>query len=166
MFLHMLRNLYWRIVMTPKIAVLIPCYNEELAVGKVVAGFLAIFPEAVVYVYDNNSIDRTVEVAKAAGAIVRHETQQGKGHVVRRMFRDVEADFYFMVDGDNTYDTGAATQMLDTAQNGPYDLVNCVRSEVEQSAYRRGHRWGNDLLTWVVQKIFGDRVRDMLSGYK
>lgn len=152
--------------MIPKLAILIPCYQEEIAIGKVVSDFQCVFPDAIIYVYDNNSSDRSVEVARQAGAAVRYETQQGKGHVVRRMFRDIDADFYLMVDGDDTYDPLVAVDMLVLAQSGPYDLVNCIREDVEDSAYRRGHRWGNELLTGVVRRIFGDRIQDMLSGYK
>ena len=152
--------------MISTVAVLIPCYNEEAAIGNVVRDFRAALPEARVYVYDNNSSDSTVEVARAAGAIVRHETQQGKGHVVRRMFRDIDADFFLMVDGDDTYDVSVAKQMLALAEEGPYDLVNCIRVESERSAYRAGHRWGNVMLTAVIRRIFGSRVQDMLSGYK
>lgn len=152
--------------MKTKVAVLIPCYNEEVTIANVVHDFQLALPDATVYVYDNNSSDRTVEVAKAAGAIVRNETQQGKGHVVRRMFRDIDADFYLMADGDDTYDATVAPQMLALAKSGPYDLVNCIRKETEEEAYRSGHRWGNAMLTGVVRYIFGDRVQDMLSGYK
>jgi len=123
-------------------------------------------PNATIYVYDNNSKDRTAEFAHEAGAVVRGESMQGKGHVVRRMFRDVDADFYIMADGDDTYETSLAPEMLQLAISGPFDLVNCVRLEVEDAAYRGGHRFGNRLLTGVVRRIFGDRVRDMLSGYK
>ena len=149
-----------------KIAVLIPCYNEEVAIGKVVRNFREALPEATIYVYDNNSRDRTASVAAQAGAIVRQETQQGKGHVVRRMFRDIDADYYIMVDGDDTYEADLAPQMLRTAMSGPFDLVNYIRRETEDAAYRGGHRFGNLMLTGVVRKIFGNRVKDMLSGYK
>lgn len=152
--------------MKPNIAVLIPCYNEEMAIAKVVHDFQTILPTATIYVYDNNSSDRTIEFAKAAGAIVRTELQQGKGHVVRRMFREIDADYYIMVDGDDTYDYSVAPKMLELAMNEGYDLVNCIRKETEYSAYREGHRWGNLMLTGVVRHIFGDRVKDMLSGYK
>jgi glycosyltransferase involved in cell wall biosynthesis len=148
------------------IAVLIPCYNEEVAIAKVVRDFRAALPHATIYVYDNNSRDGTAAQAQAAGAIVRTETQQGKGHVVRRMFRDIEADFYIMVDGDDTYEASCAPKMLEMAQTGPYDMINCVRLEVQDSAYRGGHRFGNWMLTGVVRRIFGNRVQDMLSGYK
>ncbi|MFM0756787.1 glycosyltransferase family 2 protein [Paraburkholderia strydomiana] len=149
-----------------KIAVLIPCYNEEVAIGKVVRNFREALPEATIYVYDNNSRDRTASVAAQAGAIVRQETQQGKGHVVRRMFRDIDADYYIMVDGDDTYEADLAPEMLRTAMSGPFDLVNYIRRETEDAAYRGGHRFGNLMLTGVVRKIFGNRVKDMLSGYK
>ena len=150
----------------PSVAVLLPCFNEERAMGSVVRSFRAALPQAAIYVFDNNSTDATVAEALAAGAIVRRETQQGKGHVVRRMFRDIEADFYVMVDGDDTYDASLAPAMLARAQSGPFDLVNCVRIETERSAYRGGHRLGNRILTGAVRLIFGNRVRDMLSGYK
>lgn len=149
-----------------KIAVLIPCYNEEVAIGKVVRDFREALPDATVYVYDNNSQDNTASVAVQAGAIVRQETQQGKGHVVRRMFRDIDADYYIMVDGDDTYEARLSPDMLRTAMSGPHDLVNYIRRETEDAAYRDGHRFGNRMLTGVVRKIFGNRVKDMLSGYK
>lgn len=151
---------------SPRIVVLIPCYNEALTIGKVIADFRQALPQAMIYVYDNNSTDGTREVALAAGAIVRSEPVQGKGNVVRRMFRDVEADFYFMVDGDDTYEAAIAPDMLRLALDGPYDLVNCVRKDTEQEAYRLGHRFGNELLTGMVRYIFGNRIQDMLSGYK
>lgn len=150
----------------PSIAVLLPCHNEAVAIGQVVRAFRAAVPDAVIYVFDNNSADDTVAVARAAGAIVRHETLQGKGFVVRRMFRDIEADLYVMADGDDTYDASLAPAMIALACSGPYDLVNCVRRDSEAAAYRGGHRLGNRLLTGAVQLIFGDRVEDMLSGYK
>lgn len=149
-----------------KVAVLIPCYNEEVAITKVIEDFKLSLPFADIYVYDNNSSDRTVEFAKAAGAIVRIETQQGKGHVVRRMFRDIQADYFIMVDGDDTYEASLAPSMLELAMSGPFDLVNCIRKETEDASYRGGHRWGNLMLTGVVRKVFGSRVHDMLSGYK
>lgn len=150
----------------PSIAVLLPCYNEAVAIGKVVGAFHEALPGAVIYVFDNNSTDDTIEVARAAGAIVRCETLQGKGFVVRRMFRDIEADLYVIADGDDTYDASIAPAMIALARNGPYDLVNCVRRDREAAAYRGGHRLGNRLLTGAVQLIFGNRVEDMLSGYK
>lgn len=152
--------------MPPRIAVLIPCYNEEVAIAKVVRDFRAALPGAEIYVYDNNSTDRTAVLAAKAGAEVRREQQQGKGHVVRRMFRDIEADYYLMVDGDDTYDAALAPALLDLAMAGPCDLVNGIRREAGGDAYRGGHRLGNALLTGAVRRIFGDRVLDMLSGYK
>lgn len=148
------------------VAVLLPCYNEAQAITRVVHAFRAALPDAAIYVFDNNSTDGTPEIARAAGAIVRQEVLQGKGFVVRRMFRDIQADFYIMCDGDDTYDASLAPTMLTLARSGPYDLVNCVRRDSEELAYRKGHRLGNRLLTGAVQMIFGDRVEDMLSGYK
>jgi glycosyltransferase involved in cell wall biosynthesis len=149
-----------------RVAVLIPCYNEALTIAKVVADFRAALPGAKIYVYDNNSADDTAGQASRAGAIVRREAMQGKGHVVRRMFRDIEADLYVMVDGDDTYDASLAPAMVELAAGEGHDLVNYVRRDVEEASYRRGHRFGNLLLTGIVRRIFGDRVRDMLSGYK
>lgn len=149
-----------------RVAVLIPCFNEVLTIASVIRNIKEALPEAEVFVFDNNSSDGTAQVAEKAGAVVRYEKEQGKGHVVRRMFRDIEADWYIMVDGDDTYDAGIAPRMLQLAMEGPCDLVNCVRRETEVSAYREGHRWGNRMLTGTVRAIFGDRVRDMLSGYK
>lgn len=150
----------------PRVAILLPCYNEEVTIAKVIGDFHAALPDAAIYVYDNNSKDCTAKVAREAGAIVRSESLQGKGHVVRRMFRDVDADFYLMADGDDTYEAGLAPEMLQLAMSGPFDLINCIRLEVGDAAYRGGHRFGNRLLTGVVRRIFGNRVRDMLSGYK
>ena len=150
----------------PAIAVLIPCYNEALTVGAVVRDFRAALPEAVIHVYDNNSTDGTIEAARQAGARLSSESLQGKGHVVRRMFRDIEADFYILVDGDGTYDAGIAPQMLALARANKIDLVNCARISAQAEAYRFGHQFGNQFLTGMVKRIFGNRVRDMLSGYK
>jgi len=148
------------------VAVLVPCYNEAAAIARVVMDFRAALPTAEIYVYDNNSTDGTAGIAAAAGAIVRNEPQQGKGAVVRRMFRDIEADFYIMVDGDHTYDASLAPKLLALAIEERCDLVNGIREETESAAYRAGHRLGNVMLTGAVRKIFGDRVQDMLSGYK
>lgn len=148
------------------VAVLIPCYNEETPIAKVVADFRAALPGAVIYVYDNNSTDRTAELATAAGAVVRFEPLQGKGYVVRRMFADVEADIYVLVDGDDTYDAASAPKMIDLLLAGPLDMVNGARQADEVAAYRPGHRFGNRLLTHFVQRIFGNRIGDMLSGYR
>lgn len=150
----------------PTIAVLIPCYNEEAAIGKVVQDFRAALPEATVYVYDNNSKDRTVEVARAAGAVVRHEPLQGKGNVMRRMFADVEADVYVLVDGDDTYHAASAPQLVKRLWDEQLDMVNGARVTEIVAAYRPGHRFGNLVLTGMVAKIFGSRIGDMLSGYR
>lgn len=148
------------------IAVVVPCYNEEAAIAKVVEDFREALPGAEIYVYDNNSSDRTSEVAEAAGAIVRRETLAGKGNVVRRMFADVEADIYIMVDGDDTYDAKAAPTMVKRLIEEQLDLVNGRRVTSIKKAYRPGHRFGNRLLTGLVASIFGKRIEDMLSGYK
>ncbi len=151
-----------------RIAVLIPCFNEEVAVPRVVAAFRAALPGATVYVYDNNSTDRTREVAAAAGAVVRTETLQGKGNVVRRMFADIQADAYVLVDGDDTYDAAAAPEMVRLLLADRLDMVTAVRVTKADAghAYRRGHRFGNRMLTGMVRRIFGDRITDMLSGYR
>lgn len=151
---------------TPRLAVLIPCYNEEAAIAQVVGDFHRALPAATVYVYDNNSRDRTVEVARAAGAVVRSEPLQGKGNVVRRMFADVEADVYVLVDGDATYDAASAPKMVAALLDGPLDMVNGARVTSIEKAYRPGHRFGNRLLTGIVAEIFGKRITDMLSGYR
>ncbi|MEA2991977.1 MAG: hypothetical protein QOD40_897 [Alphaproteobacteria bacterium] len=149
-----------------RIAVLVPCYNEEKAIAKVVADFRAALPHAPVYVYDNNSQDRTVEVAREAGAVVRRELHQGKGHVVRRMFTDVEADIYVLVDGDATYDAPSVRAMIDRLFADRLDMVVASRVDQEVAAYRPGHRAGNWLLTSFVTVVFGRAFTDMLSGYR
>jgi glycosyltransferase involved in cell wall biosynthesis len=152
-----------------RLAVLIPCCNEAVAIPKVVADFHAALPGATVYVYDNNSTDGTADAARAAGAVVRRETQQGKGHVIRRGFADVEADIYVLVDGDDTYDAAAAPEMVRRLLDEQLDMVTGRRvseAEVADAAYRRGHRFGNRLLTGLVASVFGARVSDMLSGYR
>ena len=149
-----------------KVAILVPCYNEEAAIGKVVADFKAALPNAGIYVYDNNSSDRTVEVATKAGATVRREPQQGKGHVVRRMFADVEADIYVLVDGDATYDAPSAREMIARLIDERLDMVAAARVDHDQAAYRSGHRIGNWLLTGFVAHVFGHAFSDMLSGYR
>ncbi|WP_245624442.1 glycosyltransferase family 2 protein [Belnapia moabensis] len=153
----------------PRVAVLIPCYNEEVAIPRVVAAFRAALPDATIYVYDNNSKDRTAAAARAAGAVVRNEQLQGKGHVVRRMFADIEADAYVLVDGDDTYDAAAAPEMLRLLLSDRLDMVTGVRRTPEAiaaAAYRRGHQFGNAVLTGMVRWVFGDRISDMLSGYR
>ncbi len=149
-----------------RIAVLVPCYNEEAAIGQVVAGFRAALPTADIYVYDNNSRDTTVSVARAAGAIVRRETQQGKGFVVRRMFADIEADIYVLVDGDATYEAEVAPKLVAALVENQLDMVNGARVTEIVAAYRPGHRFGNYMLTTLVARIFGNRIGDMLSGYR
>ena len=151
---------------SPRVAVLVPCYNEEAAVARVIAAFERELPEATIYVYDNNSTDRTVEVARAAGAVVGREPLQGKGNVIRRMFSDVEADVYVLVDGDNTYEAASAGPMIDMLLADGLDMVTGTRVTTIQTAYRRGHRFGNGLLTKIVTSVFGNRVTDMLSGYR
>ncbi len=150
----------------PRIAVLIPCYNEAVAIGRVVRDFREALPEASVHVYDNNSTDGTTAAARDAGAIVRTETLQGKGNVVRRMFADVDADIYVLVDGDGTYDAAAAPAMVRALMDGRLDMVNGARVTEIEDAYRPGHRLGNAVLSGIVRWIFGNRLRDMLSGYR
>ena len=150
----------------PRIAVLVPCYNEEAAIATVVRDFRAALPGAVIYVYDNNSRDRTAEAARAAGAVVRNETRQGKGNVVRRMFADIEADFYVLADGDDTYDAGAAPELIAAMIGGGCDLVTGRRVHVDAAAYRPGHVLGNRLLTGLTAWLFNVKIGDMLSGYR
>jgi glycosyltransferase involved in cell wall biosynthesis len=149
-----------------RIAVLVPCFNEEAAVAAVVGSFRKALPSAQIYVYDNNSKDRTAEVARAAGAEVRSERRQGKGHVVRRMFADIDADIYVLVDGDATYDAPSAPGMIERLVNDHLDMVVGLRVDQEEAAYRRGHRAGNRLLSGFVTHIFGKSFSDMLSGYR
>jgi glycosyltransferase involved in cell wall biosynthesis len=153
----------------PRIAVLIPCYNEEVAIPGVVRAFRAALPAAAICVYDNNSRDRTRSAAAEAGAVVRTEPLQGKGNVVRRMFADIEADAYLLVDGDGTYDAAAAPEMVRMLVEQRLDMVTGVRvtpEEAAAAAYRPGHRLGNAMLTGMVRLVFGDRISDMLSGYR
>ena len=150
----------------PRIAVLIPCHNEATAITGVVSAFRTSLPDAVIYVYDNNSTDDTALRAKAAGAVVRSETLQGKGHVVRRMFADIDADAYLLVDGDGTYDAAAAPCMLQLLIDHQLDMVSAARQDTERHAYRFGHRFGNILLTGIVAWVFGQGVTDLLSGYR
>ncbi|GGO63240.1 glycosyl transferase [Microbacterium nanhaiense] len=151
-----------------EIAAIVPCYNEEVAIGQVIADLRAAVPEMAIYVYDNNSSDRTAEVAEAAGAIVRREERRGKGNVVRRAFADIDAEVYVMIDGDDTYDAAALPEMIRALREGPYDHVLGVRTQVDHStsAYRAGHELGNKGFNWLVGGIFGDEVSDMLSGYR
>jgi glycosyltransferase involved in cell wall biosynthesis len=149
-----------------RIAVLVPCFNEEAAVATVVRDFRTSLPSAAVYVYDNNSTDRTLALAREAGAIVRRERRQGKGHVVRRMFADVDADIYVLVDGDATYDAPSAPRMIATLVGEHLDMVVGLRVDQAEAAYRRGHRTGNWLLTRFLSAVFGQAFKDILSGYR
>lgn len=148
------------------IAVIIPCHNEEVAIPAVVRDFRAALPSAKIYVYDNNSTDRTAELAAAAGAIVGFEPYPGKGNVMRRMFSDIDADVYVLVDGDDTYDGSAAPGMIRVLLDGQLDMVNGVRVSEIKEAYRFGHRFGNVMLTQMVATTFGRQFTDMLSGYR
>jgi glycosyltransferase involved in cell wall biosynthesis len=150
----------------PRVAVLLPCYNEEAAIAATIAGFRAALPDAVIYVYDNNSRDRTRDIAAAAGAVVRSERQQGKGHVVRRMFADIEADVYVMADGDLTYDPKAAPAMVDQLLGEQLDMVVGTRRHEEKQAYRGGHLLGNRLFTGLLSGLFGRSFSDIFSGYR
>ena len=150
----------------PRIAVLLPCYNEEAAIAQTVAGFRAALPDAIVYVYDNNSSDGTRAVAEAAGAVVRTERMQGKGHVVRRMFADIEADIFVMADGDATYEAAAAPKMVALLLDEQLDMVVGARASEVEAAYRRGHRFGNAMLTNMLAWTFGRSFTDILSGYR
>ena len=149
-----------------RVAVLVPCFNEEAAIARVVGDFRAALPEAAIYVYDNNSTDRTAEIARATGALVRREMHQGKGNVVRRMFADVDADIYVLVDGDATYDAPSARTMIARLAEDRLDMVVAARVEEDQAAYRLGHRTGNRLLTGFFASVFNATFTDILSGYR
>ncbi len=150
----------------PRIAVLLPCYNEEAAIAQTVAGFRAVLPGAAIYVYDNNSSDQTMAAARAAGAIVRSERMQGKGNVVRRMFADVDADIYLMADGDATYDAEAAPALIERLIGDHLDMVVGARVHEAADAYRRGHVLGNRLMTGFLARLFGRSFTDIFSGYR
>lgn len=152
--------------MPQNIAVLIPCYNEEVAIASVIADFRKSLPDAAIYVYDNASTDRTIEVATAAGAIVRTEPRRGKGNVVRRMFADVDADVYVMVDGDATYHAPTSVEMIDLLTRENLDMVVATRSSDEAKAYRSGHRMGNRVFNRILEMLFGSRFEDIFSGYR
>ncbi len=152
--------------MTHRVAVLVPCFNEQAAIPVVVRAFRAALPDAAIYVYDNNSSDGTAAAARQAGALVRTERLQGKGNVIRRMFADIDADAYVLVDGDDTYDAASAPAMVELLLRDGLDMVNGARVSEVQAAYRPGHRFGNRVLTGLVTGIFGNRVSDMLSGYR
>ena len=162
----MLRNADPSVMASPAIAVLLPCYNEETAIAQTVAGFRAALPDAVIYVYDNNSRDRTVEVARAAGAVVRCERMQGKGNVVRRMFADIDADIYVMADGDATYDAASAGKLVERMVEEQLDMVVGSRVTQAEHAYRAGHQFGNAMLTGMLARLFGRSFTDILSGYR
>ena len=149
-----------------KVAVLVPCYNEEATIARVVKDFRAALPGAVIYVYDNNSRDQTSARAAEAGAVVRNESRQGKGNVVRRMFADIEADIYVLVDGDDTYDAGAAPRMISQMIGEGADLLTARRIHTDAAAYRTGHVLGNRLLTGLTSLLFNVHLSDMLSGYR
>ena len=149
-----------------RIAVLVPCFNEEAAVATVIADFRKALPQAEIYVYDNNSTDRTVAVAREAGAQVRSERRQGKGHVVRRMFADVDADIYVLVDGDATYDAASSPRMIAALCEDHLDMVVGLRVDRAEAAYRPGHRFGNRMLTGFLSMVFGRAFKDILSGYR
>jgi glycosyltransferase involved in cell wall biosynthesis len=150
----------------PRVAILIPCYNEAAAIGKVVRDFRTALPGATVFVYDNASNDATVAEARRAGAVVRSEPRRGKGNVVRRMFADIEADVFVLVDGDDTYEATAAPRLVDRLLVDSLDMVNAARVPLSDKVYRLGHRFGNVFLTGLVARVFGDHVSDMLSGYR
>ncbi|MFZ5892347.1 MAG: glycosyltransferase [Myxococcota bacterium] len=150
----------------PRVAILIPCFNEEAAITRTVLAFRAALADAVIYVYDNNSVDRTRELAEQAGALVRREKLQGKGNVVRRMFSDIDADVYVMVDGDGTYDSTTAPAMIELLVSENLDMVVGRRMPNDSGAYRMGHAFGNKLLTAFLAKLFGQRFTDILSGYR
>ena len=150
----------------PRIAVLLPCYNEEAGIGETIAGFRDALPTATIYVYDNNSRDRTREIAAEAGAVVRAERQQGKGHVVRRMFADVDADVYVMADGDLTYDPASAPVMVDLLLGEQLDMVVGTRRHEEKEAYRGGHVLGNKIFTGLLSGLFAPSFSDIFSGYR
>lgn len=150
----------------PRIAVTIPCYNEAVTIAKVVADFRKALPDAEIYVFDNNSTDNTAQIARDAGAIVRSEQRQGKGHVVRRMFSDVEADIYLMVDGDDTYDASIAPTLVELLKRNHVDMVVGTRADVTKDAGREGHALGNKLFNKIYGRLFGKQFSDIFSGYR
>jgi glycosyltransferase involved in cell wall biosynthesis len=149
-----------------RVAVLLPCYNEEVAIARTVAAFRESLPAATIYVYDNNSRDTTIAVAREAGAVVRSERMQGKGNVVRRMFADVDADIYILSDGDLTYDAAVAPVLIQRLLDEQLDMVVGARKSEVELAYRRGHRLGNRMLTGMLARLFGRSFSDILSGYR
>ncbi len=151
---------------TPRVAVVLPCYNEAAAIAETISAFRKALPRADIYVYDNASADDTADIARTAGAEVRVEPRKGKGNVVRRMFADVDADIFVLSDGDNTYDATAAPQMISLLECERLDMVTGVRAEKSGDAYRAGHRFGNRMLTGLVGLVFGQGQSDILSGYR
>ena len=151
-----------------KIAVLIPCYNESKTVAKVVTDWKQELPEAVIYVYDNNSSDNTAELAEAAGAVVRHEYQQGKGNVIRSMFRDIDADCYLMIDGDDTYPAEYGRQMADLVLQKKTDMVvgDRLSSTYFEENKRPFHNFGNSLVRGSINRLFRTNIRDIMTGYR
>lgn len=151
-----------------KIAVLVPCYNESKTIEKVVTDFRTVLPEAVIYVYDNNSSDKTDEIAKSAGAVVRYEHQQGKGNVIRRMFAEIDAECYLMVDGDNTYPAESAREMVDEILNNKVDMVvgDRLSSTYFEENKRLFHNFGNSLVRWSINKLFKNDIKDIMTGYR
>ncbi|MEI8320848.1 MAG: glycosyltransferase [Alphaproteobacteria bacterium] len=150
----------------PEVAVLIPCYNEAITIANVVKDFQKHLPHAKIYVFDNNSTDETMSLAQKAGAIVFRESYQGKGNVVRRMFREVQADIYLMVDGDETYDAAIAPQMIQDVENHAYDMIVGIRAADDKEAYPSGHALGNKLFNWALKIIFRSHFTDIFSGYR
>ena len=151
-----------------KIAVLIPCYNEEQTIGKVIADAKEVLPDAVIYVYNNNSKDRTEEIAREAGAVVRNEYKQGKGNVIRRMFREIDAECYLMIDGDDTYDLGTAREMVDLVLEHSADMVvgDRLSSTYFTENKRPFHNFGNSLMRWSINSRFKSNIRDIMTGYR
>lgn len=149
----------------PDIAILLPCFNEQGAIGETIASFQAALPSANIYVYDNNSTDDTALEAKQAGAIVRFEPRQGKGEVVKRMFADIEADIYIMADGDNTYDASICPSLIETLVEQRLDMIIGTRSR-ELSSYPKGHVLGNKLFSNLINRAFNSQLEDVFSGYR
>ncbi|MBQ7735678.1 MAG: glycosyltransferase [Bacteroidales bacterium] len=154
--------------LSKEIAILVPCYNEEMTIGQVIADFQRVLPDAKIYVYDNNSIDNTAEVAKKTGAIVRSETRQGKGNVIRRMFREIDADCYLLVDGDCTYPADTASEMSERILSGEADMVvgDRLSSTYFQENKRPFHNVGNRLVRWLICKFWHTQIHDVMSGYR
>lgn len=151
-----------------KIAVLIPCFNEAVTIEKVVKDFKAVLPEATIYVYDNNSTDGTDEIAKRAGAIVRYERQQGKGNVIRRMFSEIDAECYLMVDGDDTYPADSAREMVDKIFEDHADMIvgDRLSSTYFEENKRPFHNFGNSIVRWSINKLFKNDIKDIMTGYR